>query len=205
MFQTIILKLGSSVLRSEADLPLAVHEIYREWRAGRRVLAVVSAFGSTTDDLLKRAQQLGLPPQREGLAALLATGEATSASLLTLALDRSGIPATLLDPFQIGLLTQGDPLDAEPVAVDVPSLTRELESAVVVVPGFVGRGSDRTALFLARELAGASQQAPPWPGPPTAASAPAGGPARLRHRGRRRPGAPARPSRPFPRHRRRRA
>ena len=154
MCPTTVLKLGSSALRSESDLPLAVHEIYREWRAGRRVLAVVSAFGATTDDLLKRAQQLGLPPHREGLAALLATGEATSAALLTLALDRSGIPATLLDPVQIGLIAHGGPLDAEPVAVDIPYLTRELESAVVVVPNVVGRGSDRTALFLARELGG---------------------------------------------------
>ncbi|HEY4588331.1 MAG TPA: aspartate kinase, partial [Thermoanaerobaculia bacterium] len=66
-----ILRFTSSVLRSETDLPLAVHEIYREWRQGSRVLAVVSAFGCSADDLLKRAQQLGLPPRREGLAALL--------------------------------------------------------------------------------------------------------------------------------------
>jgi homoserine dehydrogenase len=153
MSHTTILKFGSSVLRSESDLPLAVHEIYREWRAGRRVVAVVSAFGSTSDDLLKKAEQLGLPPQREGLAALLATGESASAALLTLALDRSGIPVTLRDPSQIGLVTQGDPLDADPVAVDAPSLARELERAVVVVPGFSGRGgADRTARFLARRL-----------------------------------------------------
>src|ERR1700759_4081443 len=102
---TLVLKFGGSALRSEADLPHAVHEIYREWRAGKKVLAVVSALGCTTDDLLKRAQQLGLPPQREGLAALLGTGETAAAALLTLALDRSGLPATLLDPIQIGLLT----------------------------------------------------------------------------------------------------
>jgi homoserine dehydrogenase len=162
---TIVLKFGSSALRSEADLPLAVHEIYREWRAGRRVLAVVSALGCTTDDLLKRAQQLGLPPQREGLAALLGTGETAAAALLTLALDRSGLPATLLDPIQMGLITvsrDGDGCD--PVAVDVPRLRRELERAIVVVPGFAGRdradrptrlgrdGSDLTAPFLALEL-----------------------------------------------------
>jgi homoserine dehydrogenase len=164
---TLVLKFGSSVLRSEADLPLAVHEIYREWRAGNRVLAVVSALGCTADDLLKRAQQLGLPPQREGLAALLGTGETAAAALLTLALDRAGIPATLLDPIQIGLITadrDGDCLDADPVAVDVPRLRRELECAIVVVLGFAGRdradrptrlgrdGSDLTAPFLALEL-----------------------------------------------------
>ena len=156
-----VLKLGSSVLRSESDLPLAVHEIYREQRRGRRVLAVVSALGCTGDDLLKRAQQLGLPPRREGLAALLETGETATAALLTLALDRSGIPATLLDPTQTGLITDGDPLDADPIAVDVPYLQDELKRAVVVIPGCVARdragrptrlgrgGVDR---FLARTL-----------------------------------------------------
>jgi homoserine dehydrogenase len=174
---TLVLKFGSSVLRSEADLPLAVHEIYREWRAGHRVLAVVSALGCTTDDLLKRAQQLGLPPQREGLAALLGTGETAAAALLTLALDRSGLPATLLDPVQIGLVTDGDRLGADPVAVDVPYLQDEMERAVVVVPAGMGRdclgrvtrlggGLDLTASFLARELDAScpDRPAPPSPG-----------------------------------------
>jgi homoserine dehydrogenase len=179
MFQISVLKFGSSVLRSEADLPLAVHEIYREWRAGRRVLAVVSALGCTTDDLLKRAQQLGLPPQPEGLAALLGTGETAAAALLTLSLDRSGLPATLLDPTQIGLITRGDDrLDVDPAALDVPYLQDKLERAIVVVPGCVGRDRaghathvvpDLTARFLARQL-GAScpdrMAPPPTAGPP---------------------------------------
>lgn len=54
--RTIVLKFGGSVLRDEADLPLAVHEIYRHWRQGYRVLAVVSAFEGTTDELLARAE-----------------------------------------------------------------------------------------------------------------------------------------------------
>lgn len=165
-----VLRFDSSVLRSEADLPLAVHGIYREWRQGRRVLAVVSAFGYTTDDLLTRAQQLGLPPRREGLAALLETGETAAAALLTLALDRSGIPATLLDPTRTGLITDGDPLDADPVAVDVPYLQEELARAVVVVPGCAARdragrptrlgrgGLERTARFLARALEGSCRE-----------------------------------------------
>ena len=41
MSHTTVLKFGNSVLRSESDLPLAFHEIYREWRTGRRVVAVV--------------------------------------------------------------------------------------------------------------------------------------------------------------------
>lgn len=94
--QIRILKFGSSVLRSEADLPTAVQEIYREWRRGAAVVAVVPAFGDTTDDLLKRAEQLGLPPSPGAVAALLATGESAASALLTLALQRSGLPRRLL-------------------------------------------------------------------------------------------------------------
>ena len=41
----VVLKFGSSVLRSANDLPTAVHEIYRWRREGFQVVAVVSAFG----------------------------------------------------------------------------------------------------------------------------------------------------------------
>lgn len=161
-----VLKFGSSVLRAEEDLPLAVHEIYREWRRGAQVLAVVSAFGDTTDGLLARAERLCPEPEPEALAALLATGEATSAALLGLALARAGVPAKVLDPVQAGLRTRGGRLDAELVSADVGRLHEELRRGVVVLPGFVGRdaeggttllgrgGSDLTALFLAEQLGG---------------------------------------------------
>jgi aspartokinase len=42
-----VLKFGSSVLKSRDDLPTAVHEIYRWYREGWSVVAVVSAIGDT--------------------------------------------------------------------------------------------------------------------------------------------------------------
>jgi homoserine dehydrogenase len=160
----IVLKFGSSVLRSEADLPSAVHEIYRHWRDGAQVIAVVSAFGDTTDQLTLRAESVCARPEKSALATLLATGEATSSALLSLALNKVGIPARLLDEVQVGLRTVGDGVDAVPVAVDAARLKSESRRAVVVLPGFVGRGeggertllgrggSDLTALFLAHRL-----------------------------------------------------
>lgn len=164
--QIRVLKFGSSVLRSEADLPAAVQEIYREWRSGTAVVAVVSAFGDTTDDLLQRAEQLGLPPSPGAVATLLATGEAAASALLTLALQRSGLPATLLDAHTAHLATRGDLLDAELVSAASDRIRHALQEGIVVLPGFVGRdasgrtsvlgrgGSDLTAVFLARELGG---------------------------------------------------
>ena len=160
----VVLKFGSSVLRSEKDLPRAVHEIYRAWRGGAQVLAVVSAFRNTTDELLRRSEAVSEHPEASPLAALLATGEATAAAMLCLALGKAGIPAKMLDPAQAGLRTEGGTLDADLIAVDVVRLKRELRQAIVVLPGFVGRcengyttllgrgGSDFTAVFLATEL-----------------------------------------------------
>ncbi|HKP68099.1 MAG TPA: homoserine dehydrogenase [Pyrinomonadaceae bacterium] len=162
--KTVVLKFGSSVLRDEADLPCVVHEIYRHWRNGSQVLAVVSALGKTTDQLLERAEILSNHPHPRSVAGLLSTGEATSAALLGIALDRAGIPVDVLSPADAGLRTAGDTLNAEPVGVDVEKLRESLQRSVVVLSGFVGvdsdggptllgrGGSDLTALYLAHQL-----------------------------------------------------
>jgi len=163
----IVLKFGSSVLRNENDLPAAVHEIYRWWRDGFQVVAVVSALGNTTDELNRRAHVAWDQPNDELVAALLATGETASSALMGLALNRSGIPATVLDAEQAGLTTDGSVLDANLTSVDTARVLKALRDGVVVLPGFVGRdrsgkttllgrgGSDLTALFLAQRLGAA--------------------------------------------------
>lgn len=128
------------------------------------MIAVVSAIGNTTDELIRQAQCTAAEPEPAALASLLATGEATSAALLSLALARAGISARLLDAAQIGLRTTGGHLDAEPISVDAVRVLNEARHAVVVLPGFAGRnqhgdvtllgrgGSDYSALFLAQQL-----------------------------------------------------
>lgn len=162
----IVLKFGSSVLRNEYDLPAAVHEIYRWWRDGYQVCAVVSAFGNTTDELTQRAHAVCEQPDDALVASLLATGEATSSVLLGLALKRSGIASVVLDAEQAGLSTEGPILDSNLTSVDTGCVHKALKNGVVVLPGFVGKsrsgkttllgrgGSDLTALFLAQRLGG---------------------------------------------------
>ena len=164
-YPIIVLKFGSSVLCSEADLPHAVEEIRRWIDSGHRVVAVVSAIGNTTDALLIRAKSFGENINDHSVAALLATGEATSAALLSLALDRAGISCAILDENRLGLRTQGAVLNSEPVEINAAEVHRVFEHAsVVVAPGFVGRlpdgalsllgrgGSDLTAVFIAQKL-----------------------------------------------------
>ena len=103
--KVVVLKFGSSVLRTDEDLPAAVNEIYEWWLQDYRVVAVVSAFGNTTDQLTQCALSLCAEPDPTLLAALLATGETASSALLGLALRQAGIPATVLNAEQAGLLT----------------------------------------------------------------------------------------------------
>jgi homoserine dehydrogenase len=162
----VVLKFGSSVLQSESDLPTAVHEIYRWWRQGFSVVAVISAFGNTTDELTRHAHAVCEQPNDELIALLLATGEATSSALLGLALNRSGIPVTVFDAEQACLYTDGPTLDSNLTSLNVAPVFDALRDGVVVLPGFVGKdrsgkttllgrgGSDLTALFLAQRLNG---------------------------------------------------
>ena len=165
MREIIVQKFGSSVLPGRDHLARAVDEIYGAVRAGKHVVAVVSAFGDTTDRLLAQARAFSSEPDWGGLASLVATGEATAASYLVLALERAGIQAELFDSARAGLLTKGEPLNAQPVALDTQALRAAFSDAsVIVLPGFVGRdsrgsqtllgrgGSDLTALFVAEQL-----------------------------------------------------
>jgi len=161
----VVLKFGSSVLRTPASLPIAVSEIYRHYRRGRRVIAVVSAFEGVTDRLLGDVSAGGDAPDPATLAVLLSTGEIASAAQLAAALHRAGIPARYTDPRDIGLTASGDRSNAELTQVRVDRLEALLDATpVLVVPGFfaqapdgglalLGRGgSDLTALYLAAEL-----------------------------------------------------
>src|SRR6185503_452994 len=146
----IVLKFGSSVLRSENDLPAAVHEIYRWWRDGFQVVAVVSAFGNTTDELTQRALSVCEQPDDDLVAALLSTGESTSSVWLGLALNRSGIPASVLDAEQAGLSTDGPVLDADLTSVNTGRVLKALKRGVVVLPGFVGKSPSGKTTLLGR-------------------------------------------------------
>lgn len=161
----LVLKFGGSVLKSDASIARVVHEVYRHVRNGFAVVAVVSALHGETDALTQRAKALDPEATGPAFAALLATGELTSAALLALAVRRSGLACEVASAERLALRVRGSALDAEPASVDVAVLRSLLQRlSVVVVPGFVGvddegraallgrGGSDFTALFLAQQL-----------------------------------------------------
>ena len=162
----IVLKFGSSVLRTSDDPPRVVHEIYRWLREGWRVIAVVSALEGETDRLLAEANGWDRHPDPSATALLASTGELKSAALVGLALGRAGVDSQVLDVAAIGLRTSGRHVwNTRPARLNLAKVRRLLARfPVLVLPGFLGRdrlgrttllgrgGSDCSALFLAKEL-----------------------------------------------------
>lgn len=164
----MVLKYGGSVLAAESDLGwVAASVAAEESRSqGCGTVVVVSAFGATTDELFERAARQGSGHvEPEHLARLAATGEEGASALFAMALEAAGREPVLLGPRAAGIQTEGELLDATPVALDDGAIRDGLgRTGLVVVPGFVGRhpgdrlsllgrgGSDLSALFLAAQL-----------------------------------------------------
>lgn len=163
--EVVVLKFGSSVLRDASQAPAVASEIYGHVRAGRKVVAVVSALAGQTDKLLSEARNLGLDHENELLPAYVVLGEEKAAALVAVACDRVGLDAIGLSVRELGIVAEGPSQHARPVCLKGGQLQRALdEHEVVVVPGFgavrpngrvalLGRGgSDLTAVVLAAEL-----------------------------------------------------
>lgn len=160
-----VLKFGSSVLAKPDDYRDAAKVIAAEVARGRKIVAVVSAMGRTTDTLLAAARSVAPAPPDSQVGALLATGEEASVALLTLALVANGVRAAGVSAARVPVRTCGALNDADPVHVDTGRIRTALQTRdALVFPGFVGvdvsgvpsllgrGGSDLTALFLGDAL-----------------------------------------------------
>ena len=156
---------GSSVADAEKILN-AARRIAKAKSSGLDVVAVVSAMGHTTDDLIRLAKTIAPEPDPRDLDLLLSTGELVSCALLSMALRTLGCDAISLSGFQAGIHTDTMYGRARIHSIDPARIQRELtKGRLVVVAGFqgitedldittLGRGaSDTTAVALAAALA----------------------------------------------------
>ena len=157
---------GSSV--ATTDKIRSVARRIAEAAKDAQVVAVVSAMGDTTDDLIAMAKELSTVPDGRELDKLLATGEQAASALLTLALQAEGVDAVSLTGGQAGIITEKVPSKARILKIDPRRIKEELSNGkVAVVAGFQGitdnaswadittlgrGGSDTTAVALAAAL-----------------------------------------------------
>lgn len=120
-------------------------------RAGHRVVVVVSAMGSTTDELVRLAHRITATPQRRELDMLLTAGERQSMALLSLAMMRLGCEAVSFTGSQVGIITDRFHSDARIEEIRGDRLRAALgRGRVPIVAGFQGVSADREVTTLGR-------------------------------------------------------
>ena len=165
MSKIIVQKYGGSSLHDTKAILSVANRISDSHNAGVSIVAVVSAMGSTTDELTNLASQLTNNPDRRELDLLLSTGELVSCTLTTMALQAIGKPSKSLSGWQAGIYTDSRYGKAQIKDIDVSPIMNELQVGnIVIIAGFQGiddgsdittlgrGGSDTTAVAIAAAL-----------------------------------------------------
>ncbi|MGQ9866113.1 MAG: aspartate kinase [Pseudanabaenaceae cyanobacterium] len=169
----LVQKFGGSSVATPDRLGNVRDRIRQTVAAGHRVVAVVSAMGKTTDELLGLAAAVtgGQGGNERERDLLLASGEQVSVALLALALQAAGQPAVGLLGHQLRIVAEPVHGRARILYVETDRLLTHLNKGeVVVVAGFQGvaavgdrvtdeivtlgrGGSDTSAVAIAAALA----------------------------------------------------
>jgi aspartate kinase len=163
---TVVMKFGGTSVADADKLKNVARRLVTAREHGSRVVAVLSAMGSTTDELLDLARRISERPVPRELDMLISVGERISCALAAMAIHDLGHEAISLTGSQAGIVT--DTVHGKAKIVDVRA--RRIHEAldqdkIVLVAGFQGisadsrdvttlgrGGSDTTAVALAAAL-----------------------------------------------------
>ena len=157
------MKFGGTSVADATRIKRAARRIVDKRDSGCRVVAVLSARGSTTDELIAMAAEVSDTPDPREMDMLLSTGERISCALCAMAINDLGHRAISLTGSQAGIVTDASHTRARIVNVRAERIVSALdEDRIVLVAGFQGvstassdvttlgrGGSDTTAVALA--------------------------------------------------------
>jgi aspartate kinase len=166
---TLVLKFGGTSVGDPERLQAVARRIVAAKEQGGRVVAVLSAMGDTTDDLVALAHRISERPKPRAMDMLISVGERITCALAEMAIEDLGHDAISLTGSQAGIVTDTTHTKAKIVEVRAQRIHSALdEGKIVLVAGFQGvstgqeittlgrGGSDTTAVALAAALGAAS-------------------------------------------------
>ena len=161
----VVMKFGGTSVADAERILSAARRIVDAKEQGNGVVAVLSARGATTDELVKMAFEISPEPQPREMDMLLSTGERISCALCAMAIHDLGSQAISLSGSQAGIVTDTSHTKARILDVRADRIRAALdEGNIVLVAGFQGvstaqnvttlgrGGSDTTAVALAAAL-----------------------------------------------------
>lgn len=161
----IVQKFGGTSVADGDRIRNVARIITETYRQGNSVVAVLSAQGDTTDDLIAKAQEINPRGSKREMDMLLSTGEQISCALCAMAIESLGFPVVSLTGWQAGISTNKSHGDARIKRINTERIKSELDrNTIVIVTGFQGLnkfddittlgrgGSDTSAVALAASL-----------------------------------------------------
>lgn len=161
----ILMKFGGTSVADPEKIQRAAERATQARRRGAKVVVVVSAPGTMTDELVALSKRIDEKPDERELDVLLSTGELVGISLFAMACRARGVPAVSLSGPQAGIRGDERHTRAEITRIRPANIRRLLGAGnIVAVAGFqalapsadivtLGRGgSDLTAVALAAVL-----------------------------------------------------
>jgi aspartate kinase len=160
------MKFGGTSVAAPDDIKRAATRIVAAREGGKQVVAVLSARGKTTDELVAAAYEISPRPLEREMDMLLSTGERISCALCAMAIHDMGHKAISLTGSQAGIVTDSSHTKARILDVRADRIRAALtDDRIVLVAGFQGvsgdskdvttlgrGGSDTTAVALAAAL-----------------------------------------------------
>ncbi len=164
--ETVVMKFGGTSVAEPEDIKRAARRIVAAREGGKQVVAVLSARGKTTDDLVAAAYEISDRPLEREMDMLLSTGERVSCALCAMAIYDMGHHAISLTGSQAGIVTDSSHTRARIIDVRADRIRDALAAdRIVLVAGFQGvsgdskdvttlgrGGSDTTAVAIAAAL-----------------------------------------------------
>jgi len=161
----VVQKYGGTSVGDPEKIQAVADRVVRSREAGNDVVAVVSAMGESTDDLLAMASAITPIPEPRELDMLLTAGERIAMSLLAIAVNARGCRAASYTGSQAGIITDTQHGKARIVDIRPKRVKESLDAGnVVILAGFQGLstnydittlgrgGSDTTAVAMAAAL-----------------------------------------------------
>jgi aspartate kinase len=166
MAETVVMKFGGTSVADAERITRAARRIVEQAEQGNHVVAVLSARGKHTDELVALAHEVSNRPHPREMDMLLSTGERVSCALAAMVINDLGFEAISLTGSQAGIVTDSGHTKAKILEVKADRIRGALDTGkIVLVAGFQGvsqgsldvttlgrGGSDTTAVALAAAL-----------------------------------------------------
>src|SRR3954463_3017198 len=123
---TLVMKFGGTSVADPTKIKDVARRLVAASREGNRVVAVLSAMGDSTDDLVRLAYEVSARPKARELDMLISVGVRISCSLAAMAIHDLGAEAISLTGSQAGIVTD----------------TVHGRAKIVLVAGFQGVSTD---------------------------------------------------------------